>query len=273
LVRKFEDFCSLEIEIFMSGIIFDKAVFGPIKSRRLGNSLGINLLPTDCKICNFNCIYCECGWTEPKVSGKLTERNHLKTELRLALIDLKVKNFPLDSITFAGNGEPTIHPDFIGIVEDVTTLRNEFYPDAIVTVLSNSTTLSKPGIIEALLQTDNPVMKLDAGSEEIYQIINRSLVDVSLMKTVENLCKFEGKLIIQTLFLRGEYLGEKFDNTTEKEVKLWLQHIERIQPKYVMLYPIDRATPAKNLEKVSQEELAAIAAKVNALGIETKIYG
>ncbi|MFZ4400146.1 MAG: radical SAM protein [Bacteroidales bacterium] len=258
----------------MGGFLFNEVIFGPIKSRRLGISLGINLLPTHQKICNYNCIYCECGWNTQPISNDnmLPSRLEVKNALSEKLVLMKKFNNPLDSITFAGNGEPSLHPEFAGIVDDVIELRNIYYPLASTTVLSNAGLLNDTSIFAALKKLDNNILKLDAGSNRMYHLINRGAENITINQIVENLKKFEGKLVVQTLFLRGRYNNEIIDNTTEEEVNLWLGHIAAIHPDYVMIYPIDRATPADNLEKTTRKTLENIAAKVNAIGIATKVY-
>jgi wyosine [tRNA(Phe)-imidazoG37] synthetase (radical SAM superfamily) len=257
----------------MSGFLFNEIIFGPVKSRRLGISLGVNLLPTHHKVCNYNCVYCECGWN--KEAGNhtgLPDRTGVKTALEARLKELKAEHSPLDSITFAGNGEPSIHPEFIGIVDDVIGLRNTYYPLAKTTVLSNAGLLNNAAIFDALKKLDNNILKLDAGSDKMYHLINRGSDQITINQIVENLIKFEGKLVIQTLFLKGKYNNEIIDNTTDEEINAWLQHIKAIRPEYVMIYPIDRATPAEELQKIDRKTLEAIAAKVNALGIAAKVY-
>lgn len=258
----------------MSGFLFNEIVFGPIKSRRLGVSLGINLLPTKHKVCNFNCIYCECGWNKDIESTeiKLPSRNDVKIALENRLIEMKEKGNLLDSITFAGNGEPSVHPDFSLIVDDVILLRNKYYKTAKTTLLSNAGLLSDNAVLNSIKRLDNNILKLDAGTDKMFHLINRCSENINIKDIVENLKKFNGKLIIQTLFIRGIYKNEIVDNTSEEELINWLGYISEIKPEYVMIYPIDRATPAENLEKISRVELEKIAKRVNLLGIETKVY-
>jgi wyosine [tRNA(Phe)-imidazoG37] synthetase (radical SAM superfamily) len=258
----------------MSGFLFNEIIFGPVKSRRLGVSLGVNLLPTHHKVCNYNCVYCECGWNKEAVKDNISlpSRNEVKISLEARLKHLKAENLPLDSITFAGNGEPCLHPEFAGIVDDVIVLRNKYYPSAKTTVLSNAGLLNNEAIFEALKRLDNNILKLDAGTDKMYHLINRGSEKITINQIVENLIKFEGKLVIQTLFLKGKYKDEIIDNTTDEEVDAWLQHIKAISPEYVMIYPIDRATPADNLEKIDRKELEVIAAKLSKLGINSKVY-
>lgn len=259
----------------MGGILFDQIVFGPIKSRRLGISLGVNLLPTDSKYCTFNCVYCECGWNRKAEDGV-----HLPTREEVAkAMELKMAayaNAPVEekpnSITYAGNGEPTIHPEFAGIIDDTIRLRNKYLPEAKITVLSNATLLQKGKVFEALSKIDNNVLKLDAGTEEMVKRINLPSPSFNFEKLVEHLESFNGHLIIQTLFLRGSYNGKVIDNTTEEEVDAWLKLLEKIKPQYVMIYPIDRETPAEDLQKINKVQLQAIADRVEALGIKTQVY-
>ena len=258
----------------MSGFLFNEVIFGPIKSRRLGVSLGINLLPVNKKICNFNCIYCECGWTDyiEDARKKLCNREDVYKSLEDRLQQLTAKSAFLDSITFAGNGEPTLHPEFSGIVDDVKILRDRYYPGAKVTVLSNSLNLNKEEVFNALLKVDNNILKLDAGTDKTFKQINRAKNNYNLDEIVGNLKRFNGNVIIQTLFLKGEYNGEIIDNTTEEEINAWLNYIVAINPSYIMIYPIDRATPVDNLVKLSKTELENIAEKVRAKGIVAKVY-
>jgi wyosine [tRNA(Phe)-imidazoG37] synthetase (radical SAM superfamily) len=238
----------------------------------LGISLGINLLPTDSKYCNFNCIYCECGWTKNNKKPQLPDRFELKEKLQEKLIHLHQTNQQPDSITFAGNGEPTTHPDFGDIIEDTIHLRDLYAKGAIISVLSNASMLHKKSVRDALKKIDKNIQKLDAGTEGTFQDINQPLGGLTLEKVVQKLLKFEGNLIIQTLFVRGKYNSKQVDNTTENEINEWLKLIEKIKPQSVMIYPIDRETPAEGLEKISNEELQAIATKVEALGIDAEVY-
>ncbi|MEI6764130.1 MAG: radical SAM protein [Bacteroidota bacterium] len=257
----------------MAGILFDQIVFGPVRSRRLGVSLGMNLLPTNGKLCSFNCIYCECGWTDyaHPVSDKLHSRKDIRESLEQRLIALAGENMLPDAITFAGNGEPTLHPDFTGIVDDTVALRDKYSPLAQVAVLSNSSTLDRPGIIAALMKTNN-MMKLDAGSDGMFRTINNPKSNINLATIVENLKKFNGQLTIQSMFFKGEYNGKPIDNTTDEELIPWLGYLKEINPRSVMIYSLDRRPPAQKLEKLSAEELEAIAVRIRAIGLNAKIY-
>jgi wyosine [tRNA(Phe)-imidazoG37] synthetase (radical SAM superfamily) len=257
----------------MSGFLFEQIIFGPVRSRRLGISLGINLLPASQKHCTFNCIYCECGWTDTSVVLEGFPRAELvKTTLEEKLAVMQMKGAMLDSITFAGNGEPTMHPHFPEIIDDTIALRNKYFPEASVSVLTNASFASDPSIANALLKTDKPILKLDAGTEETFRKINQQLVGITFAEVLEALEKFQGKAIIQTLFVQGTHDGQVIDNTTPEEIEAWLAHLKKIKPKLVMIYPIARGTPEENLNIVPWEKLAEIAKKVEELGFEAEVF-
>ncbi len=255
-------------------MLFEEIVFGPIKSRRLGVSLGVNVLPTEKKYCSFNCIYCECGWNkiDTSIQVPLNKREDIKAALYKKLSESTAEfNKTIDSITFSGNGEPTLHPEILGIVEDVIELRNQYCPQAKITILSNSTNLVREDVFKALQLIDNPILKIDAGSERMYKLINEP-VSCTFEQIKQKLIEFGNKCIVQTLLLRGECKGEKIDNTSEEEFSAWLEIVKQINPKSVMLYSIDRETPEKNLEKLLIPELEQYAQRVRNLGIETNTY-
>jgi wyosine [tRNA(Phe)-imidazoG37] synthetase (radical SAM superfamily) len=254
--------------------LFDRVVFGPVHSRRLGVSLGINLLPTGYKHCSFNCIYCECGWTKNRENEKIEFPPALlvKEFLEKKLREMQLNNELPDAISFAGNGEPTIHPDFAEIIDITIELRNKYSPKSKIAVLSNASMLHLPEVVNALKKTDQNILKLDAGTEETFRNINNPVTDISLETVVENLKQFKSNLIIQTLFVRGEFKGKMVDNTTETEVKEWLKYIKELNPEMVMIYPIARATPVSGLVKVSLKELETIAEKVKKIGIKAEVY-
>jgi len=258
----------------MNGFLFEQIVFGPVKSRRLGISLGVNLLPLNEKHCTFNCLYCECGWTIPgnKSNASYPSRTAVYQALEQRLRAMKQKKSLLDTITFAGNGEPTLHPEFSGIIEDTISLRKTYFPGARIAVLSNASLASDKQVADALKRVDQNILKLDAGTNKTFQIINNPGIDIHLDEVIQNLKQFAGNMIIQTLFVRGSHKGVSFDNTTDHEVSLWLQHIQMLQPKLVMIYPIARATPTEDVEKVPGDVLLSIAARVEALGIPTEVY-
>lgn len=253
-------------------ILFDKIIFGPVHSRRFGISLGVNLLPVNHKICSFDCIYCECGWTETSELSQIVPRAMVREALQHKLEELKKEGVTPDNITWAGNGEPTLHPEFSGIVEDVIALRDQYFPNAKTTVLSNSTTLFREDVFQALQQVDNNVMKLDAGTVEMYQAINQCKTERTLDQITQDLCRFNGNLTLQTLFLRGSNRGISIDNTTETEFNAWLKRVEKIRPRLVMLYAIDRATPAEHLIRLDKTALSKMAESVENIGIKTQIY-
>jgi len=260
----------------MATFLFDEIIFGPVKSRRLGVSLGINLLPTKKKICNFNCIYCECGWTGDieKAVSHLPRRDDVYKALDLKLSELKEMNQTPDVITYAGNGEPTLHPDFPGIIDDSIVLRDKYFPEAKIAVLSNATTIKTPLIKNALLKVDKNILKLDSAFDTTIQLHNQPRVNINVEELITNLRGFKGKLIIQTLFLRGIYKGKEINNTTPVEIKAWLKAIKKIRPSEVMIYTISRDTPGgSQLFKVAVKELKGIAVMVEKMGIKTQVSG
>lgn len=255
-------------------MLFESIVFGPIKSRRLGTSLGVNVLPTEKKYCSFNCIYCECGWNEidTTINVPLHKREDIKAALKMKLESNSCEeNGKIDSITFSGNGEPTLHPEISGIVDDVIELRNQYCPQAKITILSNSTNLLREDVFSALQKIDNPILKLDAGTVEMYNRINKP-VSAKFDAIVEKLKAFGNKCVIQTLLLRGENDGQTIDNTNDEEFEAWLEIVKQIKPRSVMLYSIDRETPEKQLEKLLIPELEQFAERIRAIGIETQTY-
>lgn len=258
----------------MATFLFDEIIFGPVKSRRLGVSLGINLLPAKKKICNFNCIYCECGLTgdNNKRISQFPGRKNVYEALDSRLSAMKLKNQHPDVITYAGNGEPTLHPDFPEIINDSIILRNKYFPDTKIAVLSNSSTIDNPVIKAALLKVDMNILKLDSAFEKTVRIHNQPKVKINMKKLIHNLAGFKGKVIIQTLFLRGTYNDTIIDNTTPVEISAWLKAIKKINPSEVMIYTISRDTPeGGKLIKVPLGELRKIAALVESLGIKTQV--
>ncbi|MDP2237914.1 MAG: radical SAM protein [Bacteroidales bacterium] len=258
----------------MPVFLFDDLIFGPVRSRRLGVSLGVNLLPTHSKFCSYNCVYCECGWTKNRNSLKikLPEPKELNDLLEQKLIELHGTLLEPDSITFAGNGEPTLHPQFAEIIKNTLQLRDRLAPKARVSVLSNGSMLKNQVVVEALNMVDNNILKLDGGNEEIIRSINMPLKAFRLSEYIEQLKRFSGNIIIQTLFLRGSNNGKSFDNTTEEEVNSWLEKLKIVNPRSVMIYAIERDTPQADIEKISSEELESIAAKVRMAGIEADVF-
>ena len=256
-------------------MLFHEIVFGPVKSRRLGVSLGINLLPTFGKICTFDCIYCECGYNvDGRTKQSLPKRKAVAQALEVKLQELKDTGITPDVITFSGNGEPTLHPEFEGIIDDTVELRNNYFPQAKISVLSNSTMIDKENVFRALNKVDNNILKLDSAFEQKTKLIDQPVQSsFSVVKLIENLKRFNGNLIIQTIFLKGVHRGQIVDNTGEEEVNTWIEVLKEINPKQVMIYTIDRATPEKNLQKVSLEELNIIAGKIKAAGFDVSVSG
>lgn len=258
----------------MSTFLFDKIIFGPVKSRRLGVSLGINLLPTDCKICNFNCIYCECGWNSTDVkNNKLPSRYDVYQSLERKLQEMTENNERPDVITFAGNGEPTIHPAFSSIIDDTIDLRNQYFPSTKISVLSNSTMIHRSHVVAALKKIDQNILKLDSAIQSTIQDLNQPAAYFKIEDLISNLKDFHGKLIIQTLFTRGIYNGKMVDNTTDIELTAWASAIKEIMPEKVMIYTIERHTPLSGLQKISEEELNNIASRISDLGFEVQVSG
>ena len=251
-------------------MLFTDIIYGPIRSRRLGISLGVNLLPLHSKLCNFDCIYCECGWNADNHAEKprFNSREDIRTALESTLAKMQSEGQLPDVITFAGNGEPTIHPDFEAIIDDTIDLRNKFAPKAKVSVLSNATQLHRKSVCDALHKVDNAILKLDSASTATALLINKPCGHYSVEDIVAQLHNFGREFVLQTMFLRGEYNGELIDNTTEEEVLSWLAIVEHLRPRSVMVYSIDRATPCATLQKVERDTLEKIADRVRALGIE-----
>lgn len=257
----------------MVTILFHDTIFGPIHSRRLGTSLGINLTPNDGKICSFDCIYCEAGYNAQGAGTTgISPREEVRTLLEQKLAEMKANGDRLDVITFSGNGEPTLHPDFNGVVDDVIALRDRYYPQVKISVLSNSTMIDRPAVVEALKKVDNNILKLDSAIDRTMRLIDRPVNrNFNVADLVERLKQFSGQCIVQTMMLRGEHEGERIDNTTDEEVEALLAAYLEIRPMEVMLYSIDRATPEENLQKVPKEELETIAERFRAKGIKVQV--
>ena len=236
-------------------------------------SLGINLMPNDGKICSFDCLYCEAGFNA-QGAGKdgVPTREAVKRQLKRKLIEMKEQGLTLDVITFSGNGEPTLHPEFKKVVEDVLRLRTQYFPNAKVSVLSNSTMAGKPAVADALRKVDNNILKLDSAMPHTFRVLNRPVSPNCLPEgVIADLKQFGGQCVVQTIMVRGEFNGERIDNTTDDELDALLSAYLQIRPREVMLYSIDRKTPAENLEKISKEELERIAQRFRDSGITVQV--
>lgn len=258
----------------MQTVLFHSTVFGPIHSRRLGTSLGINLGPDDGKVCTFDCLYCEAGFNAQGTGTTgLPSRAHVAAMLESKLRAMKEAGENLDVITFSGNGEPTVHPDFPGIIDDTIRLRDTYFPAVKISVLTNSTRLDRKEVADALRRVDNNIVKLDSAVEPTMRLIDRPVAaSFTVEKVIDDISRFGRDCIVQTMFLRGEWEGHKIDNTTAEEVSALVDAYRRIGPRQVMIYSIDRATPAKSLEKVSHEELERIAETIRKeAGVEVSV--
>lgn len=257
----------------MQTVLFNSTIFGPIHSRRLGSSLGVNLSPSDGKICSFDCLYCEAGYNAqgPGTSG-LPARTEVARMLDEKLAAMRAAGQGLDVITFSGNGEPTIHPDFAGIIDDTIALRNKYFPQVKISVLTNSTMLGRPQVVEALRKVDNNILKLDSAIERTVQLLDRPNLSYRLPKVIEQLAQFSGSGIIQTMITRGSHDDEAVDNSTDEEIAALIEAYRHINPRSIMIYSIDRRTPEQSLQKVEKAELRAIAARITeATGIEVSV--
>ena len=253
-------------------VIYPSPIFGPVHSRRLGVSLGINLLPADGKVCTFDCIYCECGFNaDHRPRLPLPTRQEVASALEARLDDMRQHGPQPDVLTFAGNGEPTLHPQFPDIIADTLRLRDLYCPRARVSVLSNGTQAGRPEIRAALMSVDNNIQKLDTVSPIYINNVDRPQGRYDVERTVEALCMFGGQVIVQTIFFGGSYRGFDCDNTGDDYVVPWLQALQRIKPRQVMIYTIDRETPATSLTKAAPDRLDAIAGRVRQMGIECSV--
>ena len=251
-------------------MIREETVFGPIFSRRLGSSLGINLLPEKGKICNFDCIYCECGWNrDGRNDTVLPTAEKVRTDLERMLKKLAAEGTPVDSITFSGDGEPTLNPEFPRIIDDTLRLRDQYYPQAKVSVLSNATRVHLPEVFNALRKVDNPIMKIDAPTNELVAKINMPAPGYDIARVIEALKQFEGNFVLQTCMLRGN----GFDSSRREVVEPMMDIVRLLKPREWMVYTIDRATPMQGLEKFLPHEMKALVQPVIDEGFKVQIKG
>ncbi len=249
----------------MQRVLFHSTIFGPIHSRRLGTSLGINLLPDDGKICSFDCLYCEAGYNaQGHGTTGVPSREDVARLLGEKLAAMKASGEHLDVITFSGNGEPTLHPDFEGVIDDTIALRNRYFPEVKISVLTNSTRLGSESVHRALSKVDNNILKLDSAIADTVQALDRPAPGYDLSAVIDRIASFGRQGIVQTMICRGEHDGKPLDNSTEAEIKALIEAYLRIMPGEIMLYTIDRPTPEVNLRRVTREELEAIAARITA---------
>ena len=253
----------------MSTIIYPSPIFGPVRSRRLGVSLGINLLPADGKVCTFDCLYCECGFNAAhRAHQPLPTREEVATALEERLKAMQAEGTAPDVLTFAGNGEPTIHPHFAEIIDDTLALRDKYFPQAKVSVLTNATLVTRPAVFEALKRVDNNILKLDTVNIDYIKFVDRPTAAYDLEAIIERLAAFGGNAVIQTMFMKGTVDGRSVDNTGDEYLLPWLETVKAISPRQVMIYTIDRETPQAGLQKATREELDRIVAMLKAEGIE-----
>ena len=258
----------------MATVLYDKIVFGPIHSRRLGISLGVNLLPIDGKCCSFNCIYCECGLNDerrPKL--KMPSREAVREALEARLIVMSEADDLPEAITYSGNGEPTSHPDFLNIVRDTLALRDKYCPQAKVCLLTNATHLNRDDVFEAVRLIDRPCLKLDTVDADYIRLVDRPNARYDVKEVIERIKALRGRCVVQTMFMQGSFAGQSVDNTTEKYVGPWLEALSQIRPEGVDIYTLARETPVVGLKKAPVETLAQIAARVESLGISAHWYG
>lgn len=245
----------------------EELVFGPIHSRRLGHSLGINLLPTQGKLCNFDCVYCECGWNaDGREDKRLPTAEELERVLGERLRACRDSHVRIDSITFSGDGEPTLNPDFARIIDITLALRDRYSPEAAVSVLTNATRISVPEVFAALRKVDNPILKLDAASDDMARLVNAPVGEYHVREQVEGMKRFGGDFVLQTMFLRGR----GFDSA--EMLDKWMDIVRELHPREVMAYTIARPVPAAGLEKYGAEQMARMLRPLLDEGYNIKIY-
>ena len=233
-------------------MLFNSIIYGPIRSRRLGVSLGVNLMPTDAKLCTFDCVYCECGWNKDgRGDSRLPLPEELRRELEAKLSECKSAGTSIDSITFSGDGEPTLNPHFPEMIDITLELRDKYFPDSVISVLTNATRICRKEVREALMKVDNPILKLDAASDRMVELINQPACDYSVNDIVQDMKLFGGNFIMQTMFLR--FPG--FSTAEPENLKAWMDIVRETKPREVMVYTLDREAPAQGLEKFTVDEM------------------
>lgn len=249
---------------------FDEIVFGPIFSRRLGSSLGVNLLPSKGKLCNFDCVYCECGWNKDGIAERVFPRlEDVRRAMEEKMSKAASDGVPVDSITFSGNGEPTMNPDFPEIIDVTLELRDKYFPKAKVSVLSNATLIGRSSVAEALMRVDNPILKIDASSDSLIARINKPVGRYRLEEVIEAMMKFDGAFVLQTMFLKSP----DFDTTAPEALNEWMGIVRKVRPREIMVYTIDRETPDKSLAKYTVEEMTAFVQPLIDEGFKIQIRG
>ena len=248
----------------------EEIVFGPIRSRRLGSSLGINVLPERGKLCNFDCIYCECGWNRDGLSDRhIPSAEDLRSALEAKLSVCSAAGIGIDSITFSGDGEPTLNPDFPAMVDITLELKDRYYPNAVDSGLSNATMVHRDSVFEALRKVDNPILKIDAPTTELARIINRPAPGYRVEDIVEALKRFDGNFILQTMFLRCE----GFDSSSPEVLSGWMEIVRTLRPREVMVYTIDRETPQKDLVKFTPDRMRELVRPLVEEGFVIQVRG
>ena len=249
---------------------FDDIVFGPIFSRRLGSSLGVNLLPSKGKLCNFDCVYCECGWNKDGIAERIFPRlADVEAAMEQKMSKAAAEGVPVDSITFSGNGEPTMNPDFPEIIDVTLRLRDKYFPNAKVSVLSNATLTGRKAVAQALMKVDNQILKIDASEDSLVKLINKPVGTYRLADVIENLRQFEGNFILQTMFLKSP----DFDTAASEPLEAWRNIVRELRPRQVMVYTIDRETPDKSLGKYTVEEMTAFVQPLIDEGFDVQVRG
>lgn len=258
-------------------IIYPSPIFGPVKSRRLGTSLGINVMPGDGKWCSFDCLYCECGLNKDhRTHTPLPTPEEVRLQLEQTLTEMKSRGERLDVITFSGNGEPTLHPQFPVIADLVQELRDKHFPQAKVTVLSNSTQLYRKDVRDALMKVDNALMKLDTVSREYIDLVDRPAGNYDIDSIIKYLADMNGHPVIQTMFMKGNIINEQgelvsVDNCTDMYIRPYIEALKKIRPRQVMIYTLDREWPVQGLEKADRDTMDRIGQQIRSAGFDIQI--